>query len=431
MPHIPRSVPPAGLMGFRKSVLVALVVLVVLVGVAAAWVVQRLTHGTARAAVAPLPPVATVQHRKAILLDEPRTYDAIPKPKPPPALPPTGIPVARLDAAVRAPESPAPARPREVVAALPVPPGPSQAEIDARIRAGIAEAKVQMLEEQSRLLHAQLMQGAAPGTTPGATAGTPGAAPGSQAPPKPKAQREWDWLARGKGRATQGPAQEAPGRSPGDGQTAKDGAEIIHSARWALPAQPLLTIYKSMELPGRLKRSVNSDIPGIALCELSIPIYDKFHYGQLILDKGSILVLKQEGTLSYGQSRIRMKLDQIEPPSGEVIVATAIVEDAEGKTGLSGRLNNHVLKLVGATAINALLTLGTQGLAGTPGRGQYFENPAQVAARDVTSSTSRDIRTITDAQLRVPPTVEIDAGTVCLVQLDENVQFSKQPVVVP
>lgn len=206
---------------------------------------------------------------------------------------------------------------------------------------------------------------------------------------------------------------------------------IIKNAKWAIPAKPLITIYKSMELIGQLRRSVNSDIPGIAQCQLSIPVFDKFGYGTTILDKGTIAILKQESKLEYGATRVAIKLDQLELPSGEVVVAKAVVEDAEGKTGLTGKVNNHYGKLILATGINALLSLGTQSLAGTPGRGQFFENPAQQAARDISQSTSQDIRKITDAQLKVPPTIEIRAGTSCLVQLDENITFSKKAVIVP
>jgi type IV secretory pathway VirB10-like protein len=215
------------------------------------------------------------------------------------------------------------------------------------------------------------------------------------------------------------------------GEVAKRAEEqaIIKNAKWAMPAKPLITIYKSMELIGTLRRSINSDIPGIAQCQLSIPVFDKFGYSTTILARGTIAILKQKGKLEYGSTRVPMELDQLELPSGEVVVAKAYVEDSEGKTGLTGKVNNHYGKLILATAINAALSLGTNSLAGTPSG--FYANPTQQAARDASQSTSQDIRKITDAQLKVPPTVEIKQGTPCLVQLDENITFSKKALVVP
>jgi type IV secretion system protein VirB10 len=255
--------------------------------------------------------------------------------------------------------------------------------------------------------------------------------PGQQArsttPASPK-----QWKAQLHGDGSGGNEARTPPAREEARQEKAIGREIIHRARWAMPAQPLKTIYKSMDMIGRLKRSVNSDIPGIVVCELSIPLFDKFGYGEIILDKKTDVILKQpKERLDYGSRRVAMVLDQIEPPSGEILVAKGFIEDQDGKAGMTGRVNNHWLQLGAAVLINAGLSLGTQSLAGTPGRGQFYADPAQQAARDAAQSFSQDTRSIVNQQLKVPPTIEIDAGTPCLVQLDENIVFDKKAVTVP
>jgi type IV secretory pathway VirB10-like protein len=321
------------------------------------------------------------------------------------------------------PEAPAP-RTQTAPAPGTSPPAPPGLAAFGLPQGGPPQIPTAVLQESPQAPQAPQAPPAPPPPPPRPGQTVPMPAPARATPEK----KTWGALAKGKATPTGQPGQ---GGESASRRAAQEGQDIIHAAKWAIPAQPLKTIYKSMELPGRLRRSINSDLPGIALCELSIPIYDKFNYSNLILDKGSIMVIKQEGKLEYGSTRIPAKLDQIELPSGEVIVAKAIVEDEEGKTGLTGSVNNHIPKLLLSVAINALLSLGTQSLAGTPGRGQFYQDPAQQAAQEVSRSTAQDVRRITEAQLKVPPTVEIAAGTVCLLQLDENVTFSRKAVVVP
>jgi len=222
-----------------------------------------------------------------------------------------------------------------------------------------------------------------------------------------------------------------PGKlSEGQEKEAKrvgEAQDLIHRAKWAIPEMPLRTIYKSQTLAGRLQNSLSSDIPGIAKIELTIPLYDKFGYSHMILDKGTLVIAKQEGRPEYGNTRLKVVIDQLELVTGEVVKLQAVTEDAEGKTGLTGRVNNHVAKLIGATLINAAISLGSNSLAGTPSG--FYQNPAQQAARETSQSVSNDIRSITSQQLKVPPTIDIPAGIPVLIQLDENVQFNYPAVV--
>jgi type IV secretory pathway VirB10-like protein len=294
-----------------------------------------------------------------------------------------------------------------------------------------------LMAQQAAILDAlqRLVQGAPQGQTPPAKEATQQAQPTQTTTPVPSHKKHWTYLAEGKEGGNgegQKDAEHATGLTEEKKKSlvsAGKGLDIIKPSRWALPAKPLLTLYKSMELPGLLRRSIQSDIPGQAICELSDTVYDKFGYRTPILDRGSLVVVKQDGRLSYGATRVPIKVDQIELPTGEVVVATANVADAEGKNGLTGKVDAHITKLLLATAINAVISLGSNSLAGTPSG--FNANPAQTAARETSASVSNDVRKLTDAQLRVPPTVTIAAKTPCLVQLDENITFSTNPVVVP
>ena len=186
------------------------------------------------------------------------------------------------------------------------------------------------------------------------------------------------------------------------------------------------TLYRSQSLAGRTLDPINSDIPGQLRIELTIPVFDKFGYNHEILPKGAVVVAEQEGKPEYGQSRLPVKLIQIELPTSEVISLKAMVGDDTGN-GIGGHVNNHYGKLLGATAINALISLGGNSLAGTPSG--FYANPAQQTARDVAQSVSRDTQKLVDAQLKVPPTITAPAGSIVSIALGENVMFSRKPVI--
>jgi type IV secretion system protein VirB10 len=263
---------------------------------------------------------------------------------------------------------------------------------------------------------------------PGPSA-APAQPPGTGAtPPTSKLKRSWDFQVKGK-RDDRREGQERAERT-GEGGKQGEGEELIHRARWAIPANPLKTIYRSQTLTGRLLHAMHSDLPGQVKIELTTPVLDRFGYDTEIVPKGAILIVTQQGRPSYGQTRLPVGLEQLEFPSGEVVNFKAAVGSEDGANGLTGSVNNHYVKLGAATLFSAILNIGVRSLAGTPGRGQHYQDPGQQAAQDIGQSVQRDAQSIVDRELRVPPTITIPAGTFCTINLAENIQFhAPAPVV--
>lgn len=203
---------------------------------------------------------------------------------------------------------------------------------------------------------------------------------------------------------------------------------LIHPATWAKPAYPLVTIYRSQTLIGRLAQNVNSDIPGQVKIELSLPLYDKFGYDHLILDKGTLIIATQDGKPQYGAMRLPLKLEQLELLTGEVVTFKAMVGDQEGANGVAGKVNNHYGKLLLATGLSAVLNIGVQTATGTPSG--FYQSPAQKAAQDLGQDVQSSAKEVIGRELKVAPTIEIKAGTNVTINLQENITFSRRPVVI-
>jgi type IV secretory pathway VirB10-like protein len=401
-----RRAPLPPMMSLRKSTVLIAALLVLLLCAGTVAGVRALWPSRKRTAVPVESPMTRPTSPASSFLDRfPAEYTQIAKAEA--ALPPKGVPV------------------------IPPPSGPTgsvttaegtgtQPARDPRQDAQNAQILAALQSIDQTLKAQQMTQRGAVGTTatPGQPAGTP--------PPLPSKKKKWESLVK------EDAQSEQASLSPEQQQAqAQQGQDIIRHARWAEAREPLKTIYKSQQLTGTLRRAISSEVPGIAICDLSIPVFDKYGYDEMILDKGTAVVMKQKGGLTYGATRVPIAVDQIEMPSGEVWEVKADIQAEDGKNGLAGKVNNHYGKIALAAVLNAALSLGSASLAGTPGRGQYYENPAQSAARQGAESFSSDMRGIVQQQLKVPPTIDIKAGTVCLVQLDENVTFSKKPVLVP
>jgi len=207
------------------------------------------------------------------------------------------------------------------------------------------------------------------------------------------------------------------------------GQDLIHAARWAIPAEPLKTLYASQVIAARTETAINSSIPGRVILRTTIPTMDKFHYGTVILPKDTLLVAAQETQqVQFGETRIALRLKQAELPTGEIVDLRATIGDADGAQGLTGRVRNQYGKILLAAGINALISLGGNSLAGTPSG--FYANPVQQSIREVSQSVSQDARSIVQKQLQVSPVITIPAQTVVSIVLSENVQFNRAPLVI-
>lgn len=224
----------------------------------------------------------------------------------------------------------------------------------------------------------------------------------------------------------------APETKKEDDEKQKD--SLLEPAHHVRPLDPAKVLYRAQVLPGRLLTSINSDIPGSVHVELTIPIYSKQakNDDKPLLDKGTVIICSYKGEIKFGQTRIPLTIEEAQPPNGDIIELKAIGGDEEGRSGVTGTVNNHYGKLALATGINAVLQLGVKSLAGTPGQGQYFQNPVQQAAQDAGSSAAQDIGSVVKQQLKVPPTIEKDKNKdpFVTILLEKNLSFYRSPKIV-
>jgi type IV secretory pathway VirB10-like protein len=337
--------------------------------------------------------------------------------EPPDVLKPSARPYAQL---MPKPEPPV-AQPvvRQPLPPQPAPPAPAPPVVQAQQQPALPDF-LTLWEKQQEAVAKQAQ---------------PPAPPVVQGPPAPKEEKKPErkpWLIKPTNMNLQDrKTKDGNAEAPGKGSPAGEAVDLIKHAKWARPSDVRKTLYMSQRLPGRLVDAMNSDQPGITRVSLTIPIFDKATGTYEILPKATIALIKQERKPVFGETVLEVKLLQLEPPQrrGEVIKFAGDLGDEHGN-GLRGRVNNHWVKFGVAALINLGLNVGLNSIGGTPGRGQFFEDPVQQAGQDAARSASADVRKLTEAQLKVPPTITKAAGELVEIQLLENVTFVREPIVV-
>lgn len=208
----------------------------------------------------------------------------------------------------------------------------------------------------------------------------------------------------------------------------EEAKKLIKPAIWATPAFPKKTLYRQQAIPGITIDEMVSDIPGQYKIRVSVPVYDRFEREVELIPKDSIVIITQKRVPGYGEKRLELVVEEIQPPTPEVISLKAAVSDKEGGAGVRGNVDNHLPQLILATVISTAINVGGRVAAGNPQGYQY--SVGQEVVRDAGQQVSQDAKSILDRTLRVPPTITVPAQTPVSVSLLENVTFSRKPLVV-
>lgn len=169
------------------------------------------------------------------------------------------------------------------------------------------------------------------------------------------------------------------------------------------------------KLVGILETAVNSDVPGYLTCKISTNIYDTATGKHLLVPQGStVLGHDQSADLLYGNTRLpTVSLTLALPDGRSVDLGRAPIVDQEGAAGLSGDVDNHWGRLVGAVIVGGALRGGQQALqvslAEAGGAGQVVSGIGAVGSQAGQQRAGRALDT--------RPTITVKPGDGCVVLL--------------
>lgn len=175
------------------------------------------------------------------------------------------------------------------------------------------------------------------------------------------------------------------------------------------------------KLPCVVETAINSDVEGYMTAKVSANVYDTATGRHLLVPQGStILGHDQSATLLYGNERLpTVSLTLALPDGRSVDLGQAPVTDQQGGAGLTGDVNNHYLRLLGAVFIGGALRGGMQALQTTVATAGGV---GQVAA-GIGTTGSQVAQQKLGRALDTRPTITVAAGQLCNVLLMKPLQL--------
>jgi type IV secretion system protein TrbI len=182
-------------------------------------------------------------------------------------------------------------------------------------------------------------------------------------------------------------------------------------ARWDLkdrlhvPASAF-TLFAGTVVPGVLITGINSDLPGQIEGQISQNVYDTVSGRHLILPQGTKLLGSYDSRVTYGQVRVLVVWTRIIRPDGSNLDLEGMPgTDLSGYAGLTGKVDRHLSRILGAVVLGSLIQAGTA--AGTSYTDPTFSDRArQGAGQGINEATQQIVR----KELQLQPTILVAPG---------------------
>lgn len=156
----------------------------------------------------------------------------------------------------------------------------------------------------------------------------------------------------------------APAPAPGQGAPSNDLAKFNGNAdRWRLdsedeaPAQFQLTT--GHIIPTVLLTSINSELPGPIVAQVTRDIYDTATGKHLLIPQGTKVYGGYSSDIVYGQASLMVAAQRLVYPDGKTRdLGSMPAADASGSTGMRDQVNNHYVRIFGSSFLMSGITAG-------------------------------------------------------------------------
>lgn len=176
-----------------------------------------------------------------------------------------------------------------------------------------------------------------------------------------------------------------------------------------------LTIPQGTLIPAVLETALDSTRPGAVRAMVSRDVTG-FDGRQILIPRGTRLYGAYEADLKPGQKRAFVQWTRLVRPDGVAIAINSPAADAQGRTGIPGRVNTHFLQRFGSSLLQSTLNLGVTLVGRNNGN-----SPVVVALPGATEGAIRAASG--GGEQQVQPTLRVEAGVSVTVFVAQDLQF--------
>ena len=178
-------------------------------------------------------------------------------------------------------------------------------------------------------------------------------------------------------------------------------------------------------IPGVLVGSMNSDLPGEIIAQVSRNVYDTATGNHLLIPQGTRLFGHYDSNVTFGQGRLLVSWDRLIFPNAYTLDLDGMSgHDEGGSAGYADRVNQHYAQIFGAALLTSLLSAGYQ--LSQPQQSSLLATPSngQIAAGAVGQQLATVGTQIAQRNLQVQPTIEIRKGYRMNVMVNKDIVFA-------
>ena len=163
-------------------------------------------------------------------------------------------------------------------------------------------------------------------------------------------------------------------------------------------------------IPAALMTTINSDLPGEVIAQVTQPVYDHVTGRYVLIPQGSRLIGRYDSQIAYGQNRAMVVWTRVIFPNGaSVNFGNMTGTDPSGASGVADQVNDHFGQLARGIVLSSLLSMGAASAQSAQARtsGAIVVNSG---ASGVANETQNVGSRIADRDMNRQPTIVIRAG---------------------
>jgi type IV secretion system protein VirB10 len=211
--------------------------------------------------------------------------------------------------------------------------------------------------------------------------------------------------------------------APAEGRDAT-GRDFVQSGRAATAtevsqviANPSNTVLQGTMIEATLENAVDSSLPGQITAIVTRPVWS-FDQAQVLIPAGSRLFGDYSSNVAIGQGRILVSWTRLVTPDGQSVQMEAFGGDAQGRSGLTGKVNTRFGARFGSAALISLL-----GAAPAIAAAKYTDEISSDTAESMGEDLSGAMGSAVEAYTSLPPIITLAPGAAITVMVDRDLEI--------
>ena len=194
-------------------------------------------------------------------------------------------------------------------------------------------------------------------------------------------------------------------------------AEAAPVARAKAIANPARTVLQGTVIEATLETAIDTGLPGPVTAVVTRPVHG-FDHSRVLIPAGSRLFGAYSADVSLGQRRALVGWSRIVTPDGQSVTLAGFGADAQGRSGLTGRVDTRFGQRFGSAALLSVIGAAPALAAAEAGGGIEGE-----VAEDIGANFERTTRGAIGAYATLPPVVTVEPGAAIAVIVDRDLEL--------